>query len=155
MNPFNPIPIAEEAPNKRLGFFGTALQDDDEVVENEGEVVEVVYVDEDGNEIEGYEEQEVAFQKSGGGGRGFAGRRVTQGRTTFAVSLRYSHSPFSNVHPILETTIIMALIDVVEVVEASMVVKVVILDVVVVVEDIILHQKIFHLMILMLKWKII
>ena len=86
MNPFNPIPIQEEAPNKRLGFFGTALQQDE--VADEDEEVEVVYVDEDGNPIEDYVEEKQQ--------RVFPSRRVSaQDRTTFAVTLRslLFHSP--------------------------------------------------------------
>jgi hypothetical protein len=83
VNPFNPIPVQEEAPNKRLGFFGTALQEEAGGLEEEEEV-EVVYVDEDGNPIEGYVEEQ-QLQRGGG----FPSRRVsTQDRTTFAVTLR-------------------------------------------------------------------
>lgn len=79
MNPFNPIPVQEETPNKRLGFFGTALQQDE--VLDEDEEVEVVYVDEDGNPIEDYVEKKQQ--------RVFPSRKVSaQDRTTFAVTLR-------------------------------------------------------------------
>jgi hypothetical protein len=95
VNPFNPIPIQEEAPNKRLGFFGTALQEEAGGLEEEEEV-EVVYVDEDGNPIEGYVEEQ-QLQRGGG----FPSRRVsTQDRTTFAVTLRSPPPPsVSRAHP--------------------------------------------------------
>jgi hypothetical protein len=93
VNPFNPLPFQEEPPNKRLGFFGTALQGETEG-ELEEEDVEVVYVDEDGNPIEGYAEQ-LQLQQQAQQQRGFAfssSRRVNssqpQPRTTFAVTLR-------------------------------------------------------------------